>query len=145
MAFPIRIDRTSPRSAAIQIAEGIVVAIRNGKLKRGERLPSTRIVAQAEGVSLMTVWRAYKDLCGRGVLEQEGDSGVLGVRVTCNAVALIESQRNERLNAQIALLADTAKELGVSHDVLVRHVNAVLPRLAPVGVSSVVDGADAPA
>ena len=52
-----------------QIAEAIEGDIVSGRLRRGQQLPTHRALAQALGIDLTTVTRAYAEARGRGLLE----------------------------------------------------------------------------
>src|SRR5690606_20539265 len=52
-----------------QIAAQIVTAVEDGVLKPGDRLPPQRELAQALGVDLTTVTRAYTEVRQKGLLE----------------------------------------------------------------------------
>jgi DNA-binding transcriptional MocR family regulator len=61
----------SPQSGPLyrQIAEAIEGDIVSGRLRRGQQLPTHRALAQALGIDLTTVTRAYAEARGRGLLE----------------------------------------------------------------------------
>ena len=65
------IPTISPQSGPLyrQIAEAIEGDIVSGRLRRGQQLPTHRALAQALGIDLTTVTRAYADARGRGLLE----------------------------------------------------------------------------
>lgn len=58
-----------------QLAEDIAHSIRNGVLRRGERLPSVRQTSQSRGVSPSTVFQAYYLLEARGLITARARSG----------------------------------------------------------------------
>ena len=70
----IRMDRTGA-ALALQIQEQLRVAIREGRLVAGERLPSTRGLAQHLGVSRGTVVEVYEQLVAEGYLDSAVGSG----------------------------------------------------------------------
>jgi DNA-binding transcriptional MocR family regulator len=53
----------------LAIADGIGAAIAAGELRAGDRLPTHRALADALGVDLTTVTRAYAEARGRGLLQ----------------------------------------------------------------------------
>ncbi|HEV7478929.1 MAG TPA: PLP-dependent aminotransferase family protein [Roseiarcus sp.] len=61
----------SPQAGPLyrQIAEAIEGDIVSGRLRRGQQLPTHRALAQALGIDLTTVTRAYAEARGRGLLE----------------------------------------------------------------------------
>lgn len=58
-----------------QIATQIVTALEDGVLRPGDRLPPQRELAQALGVDLTTVTRAYTEVRQKGMLEAQGAGG----------------------------------------------------------------------
>ena len=70
----LSIDPTSKTPAYRQIEAGIRKLADDGTLKSGERLPSTRLLAQKLGVDRTTVVRAYQELWASGVVESRPGS-----------------------------------------------------------------------
>src|SRR5690242_9074568 len=70
----IRVDRTGI-PLALQIQEQLRVAIREGRLVGGERLPSTRQLAAHLGVSRGTVVEVYEQLAAEGYVDSAVGSG----------------------------------------------------------------------
>jgi len=70
----------SPVPLYHQIAETLSYRIATGRIPAGDRLPSVREAAEAWGVNLHTVRRAYGELAQRGLVEIQGPRGtrVLG-------------------------------------------------------------------
>lgn len=58
-----------------QIARQIVDAVKDGVLRPGDRLPPQRDLAQAMGVDLTTVTRAYTEVRHAGLLDAQGAGG----------------------------------------------------------------------
>ena len=73
--IPIRLERGSEQSLPRQIAAQIRRAILDGRLPPGSRLPSTRALAQALGVSRNVALAAYDDLHAEGYIEGRHGSG----------------------------------------------------------------------
>lgn len=70
-----QLDPTAPISLQAQIREHLVSAIRTGRLAANERVPSSRQLARALGVSRNTVSQAYQRLLDDGFLEVRERSG----------------------------------------------------------------------
>ena len=80
----VDLDRRRPSALATQLYEGLRRAVLRGQIRRGERLPSTRLLAEDLGVSRNTVTSAYEQLLAEGYIEAKVGSG------TCVARSLPE-------------------------------------------------------
>jgi len=65
----VRLDRRGPGSLGSQLQGQLRQAIRGGSLKSGTRLPSTRALAEALGISRPIVVDAYEQLAAEGYLQ----------------------------------------------------------------------------
>lgn len=70
------IDRTRGNIGR-QLADAFRKAIATGELKAGERLPSTRALADSLGLSRGTVTEAYEQLIAEGCLDARAGSSSL--------------------------------------------------------------------
>ncbi len=68
------IDRDSSTPIFRQLMSNIIVLIDNGSMKEGERLPSTRSMAENLGVSRTTICSAFDELIAQGYLESRPGS-----------------------------------------------------------------------
>jgi GntR family transcriptional regulator / MocR family aminotransferase len=75
LEFPLVLVRGAPASLQQQLREQIRHTILDGRLASGTRLPSTRSLAQALGVSRTVTSAAYDDLLAEGYLEGRRGSG----------------------------------------------------------------------
>src|ERR1700722_18410461 len=64
----VRLDRADPRPLRAQLEASLREAIRGGRLRAGERLPSSRELARALGVSRGMVQECYGQLLAEGYL-----------------------------------------------------------------------------
>ena len=71
----ILLDRQSRESLHEQITRQVAKAIREGTLRRGCRLPSTRLLARMLGVSRNTVLVAYESLAADDLIHNVRGSG----------------------------------------------------------------------
>jgi GntR family transcriptional regulator / MocR family aminotransferase len=74
---PIAIDRKARKSLYRQIYEGYRSAIVNNKLRPGQRIPSTRVLAAELGVSRFPALNAYAQLLAEGYFESRVGAGTV--------------------------------------------------------------------
>lgn len=73
----IPLNRESPRALHTQIYDGYRLAIVEGNLHAGQRVPSTRVLASELGVSRFPVLTAYSQLLAEGYFESRIGSGTV--------------------------------------------------------------------
>ncbi|MFF3569621.1 aminotransferase-like domain-containing protein [Nocardia jiangxiensis] len=73
--LPLLIDRTSATPLAVQVADGLRAAATEGRLRGGDRLPSSRTLAAQLGVSRTVITAAYDQLHAEGWLSGRHGSG----------------------------------------------------------------------
>ena len=71
----IALDRTNGTPLGHQLQDQLRAAVRGGRLRAGERLPSTRDLARELGVSRGMVVSCYDQLFAEGYLVAETGSG----------------------------------------------------------------------
>jgi len=74
-AFPVTLDRSSPEPLAVQLADAMRTAAAEGRLRLGDRLPSTRALAERLGVSRTVTAAAYEQLHAEGWIAGRHGSG----------------------------------------------------------------------
>jgi GntR family transcriptional regulator/MocR family aminotransferase len=79
---PLRIERSSDRPLAVQLADGLRDATAGGVLRAGDRLPSTRALAATLGVSRTVTAAAYDQLAAEGWLAGRRGAGTFVVGAT---------------------------------------------------------------
>ncbi|HSY03342.1 MAG TPA: winged helix-turn-helix domain-containing protein [Acidobacteriaceae bacterium] len=72
----LALDRNAELPLQKQVYRQITAAIGNGKLPKGAKLPSTRMLAKLLKVSRGTVVAAYEDLLADSLIEAQQRSGV---------------------------------------------------------------------
>jgi DNA-binding transcriptional MocR family regulator len=84
------------RPAYIQIAEALAADMRRGALSAGARLPTQRALADALGIGLGTVTRAYAEAETRGLIEAVVGRGsfVAGAGAPSEDAAVVDLSRN---------------------------------------------------
>src|SRR5215469_15019494 len=80
LGLPIALDRAEPTPVHQQLYAQLRRAILDGRLASGTRLPSTRTLAQALGVSRTVTSAAYDELFAEGYLEGRHGSGTYVAR-----------------------------------------------------------------
>ena len=93
-----------------QIRDQVVLAVAGGQLLPGERLPTTRALAEDAGVNVMTVSKAYQLLKSEGYLVTDRRNGAV-VCAPPGSKCLSAQQL-----AQLRLLAGEAKAAGLSQE-----------------------------
>lgn len=64
-----QLDKSLPKSMYLQLADTILLSIKEGNLKTGQKLPSSREIAVYLGVNRITVSKAFEELQNQGWLE----------------------------------------------------------------------------
>lgn len=105
-----RLDFQSAVPIYRQIRDQVVLAVAQGELTPGERLPTTRALAEDAGVNVMTVSKAYQLLKAEGYLVTDRRAGAV-VCAPPGKAALSEEQ-----TARLNLLAGEARLAGLSLD-----------------------------
>jgi len=77
LALVIQLQKRSSSSLYRQVYEGYRRAIVEGRLRTGQRVPSTRVLALELGISRMPVLNAYAQLLAEGYFESRVGSGTV--------------------------------------------------------------------
>jgi GntR family transcriptional regulator/MocR family aminotransferase len=73
----IAVDRKAPKPLHRQIYDGYRTAVVDGRLRPGQRIPSTRVLASELGVSRFPVLNAYAQLLAEGYFESRVGAGTV--------------------------------------------------------------------
>lgn len=98
------------------IVDDVWLAVVEGTLATGERLPTARQVAVGLGVSPRTVDRAYRELADRGVVATRPGEGTF---ISLAPPPAEERERHRRLGELSRQSFEEARELGFSVDDLI--------------------------
>ena len=91
-----RLDFQSAVPIYRQIRDQVVLAVAQGELTPGERLPTTRALAEDAGVNVMTVSKAYQLLKAEGYLVTDRRAGAV-VRAPLGKAAGLSADQTARL------------------------------------------------
>jgi DNA-binding transcriptional regulator YhcF (GntR family) len=93
-----------PGPVYTRIVDALAADIANGRLVRGQQLPTHRALAHALDIDLTTVTRAYGEARRRGLLDARVGQGTFVSETTARAPA------ESRLSSQIGSAVDSARE-----------------------------------
>ena len=113
----IRLDLQSGAAVYDQIASAVGAQIIAGDLLTGERLPAARDLADALGINMHTVLRAYQTLRDQGLIELRRGRGATVVGAT----------GSERLHGAVAEVIAAAKQDGVAPAALIALIRKDYP------------------
>lgn len=104
-----------------QIKNQIISAIAAGEVPPDSALPSIRFMAKELGVGIITVKRAYDDLCTEGWCYSLQGKGVF----VSPQKHMAEKKFYDELRARLKDIADYADASGVSIDKLIQILNEI--------------------
>lgn len=111
MKLPIKIDQESGIPVYIQLGEQIRIFIREGVLRAGDLMPTTRSLAVELGINANTVARVYRDLQAAGQLRlQRG----VGTFVAEGAEQPLPKKDFKQLEKKVAEVIEISKRAGLS-------------------------------
>ena len=74
-SLALHLDRSAPAPLGVQLADAVRDRVTDGRLRPGERLPSSRALAVELGVARSVVEQAWAQLVAEGWLEGRHGSG----------------------------------------------------------------------
>src|SRR5689334_17507569 len=83
--FTIAIDRETALPPFLQIARALADDIQRRRLRPGDRLPGSRVLADATGVHRNTVLAALAELIAEGWIETKAGQGTFVTRALADA------------------------------------------------------------
>lgn len=93
-----------------------------GNLAKNEMLPSIRGMAKELGIGVITVKRAYDDLCNEGFLVSLQGRGVFVADINTNIEHVL---RLERLREQLIELKEYCESSAISKEEVVNIINEI--------------------
>ena len=129
------IDKSSPKSAYMQLYEQIRGDIVNHVYAYGAKLPSKRLLADEAEISVITVEHAYSILCDEGYAESRQRSGFYVIykegellsapEIPLRFVITTKHQHNTKIDFPFSVLAKTMRKvlLDYNEKILVKSPN----------------------
>lgn len=115
MLIRIQTDIDSPIYQ--QIIDQVKAQVADGTLKKGDRLPPVRELSRETGVNVNTVYKAYKELEGQGIVRMRVG---FGVTVTAErGDRLRDTDRENKIHDLVDRLRVEAYHLGFDEDYLI--------------------------
>ena len=111
MKIKIDLDSESGVPVYIQLGEQIRILIRNGALKAGDLMPTTRGLAVELGINVNTVARVYRDLQASGHLDLRRGVGTF---VAEGVQEPMERKQFKALEKKVGELIRISKAAGIS-------------------------------
>ena len=113
----LRLNSASATPVYQQIVQQVRHLIESGVLRAGERLPSSRLLAQNLGVNRNTVAKAYGLLREHGLIETRGAAGTV---VTADAAPVAAASAHDAARAVLAEPVRAALDLGIEPEEVAR-------------------------
>lgn len=91
-----------------QVEEQIRKAILSGQLNQGDILPSIRALARKLGIGIITVRRAYDDLCAEGIIVSLQGRGVFVAEIDKEEARRIRLDKLRKTLTEVKKYCDTS-------------------------------------
>jgi GntR family transcriptional regulator len=119
MNLQMDIDIESGIPVYIQLGEQIRILIRNGSLKAGDLMPTTRSLAVQLGINVNTVARVYRDLQASGHLCLKRG---IGTFVADGVDRPMEKKQYDLLERKVAQIIKISKDAGITPTELAQFI-----------------------
>jgi GntR family transcriptional regulator len=119
MDLQIDLDVNSGIPVYIQLEEQIRILIRNGSLKAGDLMPTTRSLAVQLGINVNTIARIYRDLQSTGHLCLKRG---IGTFVADNVDQPMGKKQFDLLEKKVTEIIKISKDAGISPTELAQFI-----------------------
>jgi GntR family transcriptional regulator len=119
MQLNIDIDMNSGIPVYIQLGEQIRIRIRNGSLKAGDLMPTTRSLAVQLGINVNTVARVYRELQSAGLLCLKRGVGTF---VADGVDSPMEKKQFDSLEKKVVQIIRISKAAGITSNELAQFI-----------------------
>jgi GntR family transcriptional regulator len=127
LVIEFRIDRRSGVATYLQLVQQTKRALRLGRLRPGDRLPTAREVVEATAINPNTVLKAYRELEREGLVEARRGLGTFVLRSLASGDAAEQESLRRELDAWMA----KARESGLQREDVEALVGSVLDQRFP--------------
>ncbi|MGZ2222859.1 GntR family transcriptional regulator [Glutamicibacter nicotianae] len=117
----LRVDTESTVAPYQQVREQILMAVAEGKLAPGTKLPSVRALAGTLGLAVNTVAKVYKELELQGAVVTRGRHGTV--------IQAAEDRAEQEVSDAAADLARISQQWSVDEDTAVKYLRAAFSSL----------------
>lgn len=117
--MPIKIDSDSGIPVYIQLGEQIRILIREGKIRVGDLMPTTRSLAVKLGINANTVARVYRELQADGQLQLRRGVGTF---VAQGSHQPMTKNQFQVLEKKVAEIIEISKQAGISPTELAQFI-----------------------
>ena len=111
----LQVDPSSGTPLFEQLRGGVIVAVRDGTLRAGSRMPTVRELAVQLDLAVNTVARAYRELEKAGIIETRGRHGTFVARSDPADAAMAAAAHD---------YAQAARALGLGRAEALRYLDA---------------------
>ncbi len=122
-----RIDRRSGVATYLQLVQQTKRALRLGRLRPGDRLPTAREVVETTAINPNTVLKAYRELEREGLVEARRGLGTFVLR----SLASGDAAEQEILRQELEEWMSKARESGLQREDVEALVGSVLDQRFP--------------
>lgn len=116
----LRINYKDPRPIYEQVRDSLRQLILSGAIAPGEKLPSVRELAGSLAINPNTIQRSYRELEHLGIIYTVAGKGAFAAED-----GIARAQRQGELQAQMRVLAQELKSLGVTEEEAVSPIRQV--------------------
>lgn len=129
-----RLDHRSGVPAYLQVAQQVEQALRLGRLRPGDQLPTVKELVGSLTINPNTVVKAYRELEQRGLVEGRPGQGTF-VRESLPGPSGPSSREQAALRAGLTRWLHRAFDAGLDADAVLALVAAALREMAADGVA----------
>lgn len=116
------LDQTSGVPYYRQVIKQVEIAVADGRLNKGSKLPTVRSLAVHLQINPNTVARAYNEMEIRGIVNTQQGTGTF---ISEKKIDLTDEERKDILDALIRSFLANASSYGFNIDDVIGHLNTL--------------------